>query len=221
MSNRISVCAIVPAHNEEVTVGHVVQVLLASPVLTEVMVVSDGSSDQTVSVARGAGARVIETVKKGGKGQAMLFGLAHTQADIVMFFDADLIGLTPQHVEQLVRPVLDGKLVMNVSLRDRGKIVTRLTQHLPLISGERAVRRDILKKIPPRFMNGYMIEIALNYYCRSRGIAYATVISTGLSFRKKYQKVGFGKSVLQYIRMSSQIAWAMVIIRIAHMRGKF
>lgn len=213
--------AIVPAYNEEATIGSVVGVLKQSPYLSEVLVISDGSVDRTAHNAREAGARVHEIPRQGGKGEALLHALTHTDAPVVAFFDADLRGLTVEHVERLVLPVLNGSRVMNVGLRDRGVFVTALTRHLPLIAGERALRRNVIENVPAQFLRGFMVEAALNYYCRAHGFPYGAVKLQGLSMRRKYEKVGWLRAVLQYVRMFYQVAEAMVIVRIAHVRGKF
>lgn len=215
------VAAIVPAYNEETTIGLVVEELLGSPYLMDVLVISDGSNDRTAQVARAAGARVHEIPHRGGKGEAMLHALAHTDAPVVAFFDADLRGLTSTHVEQLVLPVLNGSRVMNVGLRDRGRIITAITRHLPLIAGERALRRNVIENVPVQFLRGFMVEAALNYYCRAHEFPYGSVELKGLSMRRKFEKVGYGWAVLQYVGMFYQVAKAMVVVRVAHLRGKF
>lgn len=215
------IVAIVPAHNEEATIADVVRPLLASPFLDEVLVISDGSTDATASRAREAGAMVHDMPRQGGKGEAMLHALLHTTAPVVAFFDADLRGLTPEHVAQLARPVLDGKRMMNVALRDRGRFLTALTSRLPLIAGERVMLRRVIENVPAQYLKGFMVEAALNYYCRAHDLPYGAVKLAGLSMRRKYEKVGYARSVLQYARMFAQVAKAMAIVRIAHWRGKF
>lgn len=215
------VVAIVPAYNEEATIGSVVGVLRQSPYLSEVLVISDGSVDRTAELARAAGARVYEIPRQGGKGEALLHALTHTNAPVLAFFDADLLGLTVEHIEQLVLPVLNGSLAMCVALRDRGRILTALTRHLPLISGQRVLKREVIQNVPVQFLRGFMVEAALNYYCRANGFHYGVVQLKGLSIRRKYEKVGYGHSVLQYIGMFYQVAKAMVIVRLKHLREKF
>ena len=151
----------------------------------------------------------------------MSYGVSQTEADIVVFFDADLIGLTSQHVENLVSPVVNGTYVMNIGLRDRGHLVTALTKHLPLISGERAMERFVFERVPQRFLKGFMVEVTLNYYCRSRNLSSGVVKLNGLTIRRKYQKVSLLRAVLQYVRMSYQIVKAMVLVRIAKLFGRF
>jgi hypothetical protein len=215
------VAAIIPAFNEESTIGQVVRILKSSPCLHEVLVISDGSTDQTAQFAREAGAVVHEIFPNRGKGEAMRYGVCQTDAEVIVFFDADLFHLTFQHVEALVSPVVDGTSVMQSGLRDRGFVLTALTKHLPLISGQRAMRRFVMEGVPARYLKGFMVEVALNYYCRSRKLRTGVVKLTGLAIRRKDQKVGLPRAVLQYIHMDAQIVKAMVVVRVARLFGKF
>jgi len=216
-----SVAAIVPAYNEEKTIGVIIRSLKSSPSIGEVIVVADGCEDQTAEIARIAGATVVELPENQGKGKAMLEGVAQTDADIVAFFDADLVGLTPDHVERVVLPVVSGSKAMNVGLRDRGSFWTGIGARLPLISGERAMRRSIISNIPERYLKGFMIESAFNYFCRSRGLRYGSVRMPGLTIVRKYEKVGWTKAVIEYIKMYYQIGKAMFWVRVGYRFGRF
>lgn len=213
--------AIVPAYNEEPTVGAVVAALRLSPHVREVVVVCDGSTDATAARAREAGATVYELAENRGKGGAVRYGLERTDAPVVAFFDADLVGLTPDHVERVVLPVVSGSRAMNVGLRDRGPRLTRFVRHLPLISGERAMLRRVIEDIPPEYLAGYMVESALNYACRSKRLPYGSVLLPGLFIRRKYEKVGWARGVLEYARMAGQVASAMLAVRVGRALGRF
>lgn len=217
----VRVAAIIPAFNEEPTIGDVVSVLRSSPDVREVIVVCDGSTDKTAEIARAAGATVYDLPKNQGKGAAMLHGLAHTDASVIAFFDADLRGLTIDHVARLVLPVINGSRVMNVGLRDRGEIVSRLTSFLPLIGGERVMLRQVVEGVPPEYLQGFMAESALNYYCRSRDLPYGSVHLRGLSIRRKYEKVGWRLGMVQYAKMAGEIAGAMLAVRIGRVLKRF
>ncbi|MBI4592112.1 glycosyltransferase [Candidatus Uhrbacteria bacterium] len=219
--NSPRVAAIIPAWNEEETITQVVSTVARSSWIQEVIVISDGSTDATAHRARAAGATVYEMPTNIGKGEAMWFGLQKTNATVLVFLDADLRGLTSDHLEQLVHPVVSGSRAMNVGLRDRGRLLTSLSRHLPLISGERALWRLVMEQIHPTYLRGFMVEVALNYFCRSHRLSYGAVELVGLSIRRKYEKVGWPRAVLQYAQMAFQVAKAIVIVRVAHLRGKF
>ncbi len=219
--NRPTVTAVIPAYNEEETIARVVRPLAASELIDEVFVISDGSTDRTASCAQQAGALVHVLSKKGGKGEAMQYGVAHTDSDVIAFFDADLIGLESEHIERLLWPVLTGGRAMNIGIRDRGRFWTRLSHHLPLISGERAMQRDVFEGVPPEYLHGFMVETSLNYFCRVHGLAYGAVELPGLSIRRKYQKVSWPLAVVQYIKMFFEVIKAMLAVRLARLFGRF
>ena len=207
------VVAIIPAYNEAETVQAVACVAVSSPLVDEVIVVSDASEDATVREARCAGVRVVELFARHGKGGALRAGVEESRADVLLFLDADLRGLTVDHVNALVEPVINGKDAMTVGLRDRGWISRFLMPHLELVSGERALRRDIFDAVPDAHLRGYMIETSLNYYCCSHGLSYRAIFMPGLHIRTKFQKVGVLVALRQYGKMWLQVGLAMLIVR--------
>lgn len=96
------ITAIIPAYNEESTIGEVVKITNQNSMVEEVIVISDGSTDRTGKVAKQYGAKVIELEENIGKGGAMLIGAVNSDADILLFLDADLIGLTTGHIDNLL-----------------------------------------------------------------------------------------------------------------------
>ena len=216
------VTAIVPAYNESKTISAIVKILKSAEPVGQVIVVSDGSTDNTDEIARKAGAdKVYQLPIKKGKGAAMQHGVAHADGEVIAFFDADLKGLTADHVERIIIPVASGAKIMNVGLRDRGGLATGLMRYLPLIGGERAMQRHVFESIPDKYLQGFMIESALNYFCRSRDYTYGGVKLPGLKIVHKYEKVGWSKGIREYISMSWEVIKAMIKVRIAYKRGKF
>ena len=216
------ITAIIPAYNEEKTISDVVKAAKASDLLNEVIVISDGSTDKTAQKARASGAtRIFNLPINKGKGAAMLHGVTHTDAEIILFLDADLKGLTPGHIKRLVLPVFRGEKVMTVGVRDRGKSLEKIGPYLPLIGGERALQRFVIENTKDRYLKGFMIEASMNYYCRSRGLSYGGVFLPGLKILRKMQKVGILKGLWQYVKMIYSVIKAMLLVRVAKIRGKF
>src|SRR5439155_3150197 len=118
----LRIAAVIPAYNEETRLGEVLRALLATPALDEIVVANDGSQDGTGAVARGfPEVRTLDLPENRGKGAAMRFGALATQADVLLFLDADLIGLRPEHAADLLRPVLDGQAEMTVGVFRGGR----------------------------------------------------------------------------------------------------
>ena len=180
--------AIIPAHNEAETVGTVVATAHASPLVDDVVVVDGGSSDGTGAAAEAAGARTIP-VEGEGKGEAMAAGVAATDDEVIVFLDADLRGLRADHVDRLVRSVTTRGAVMACGLFDRGRWLNPLFLHVgPVLTGERALRRELFTSLAPDDVTGYRIEAALNARAAELGAPVAIFVCDGMWHRTKEEK---------------------------------
>ena len=106
---------IVPVYNESRTVRRVIERLLEIPLpaAREIIVVNDGSTDDTKDVLDGITPvndvlSIIHAPTNGGKGSALRIGLSHVRGTIVAIQDADL-ELDPVQLGALVQPILDGE----------------------------------------------------------------------------------------------------------------
>ena len=215
------VAAIIPAYNEENTISAVISTLVASGRFEEIVVISDGSTDDTAKVARIAGATLVHELPwKHGKGAAMGHGVAHTDSPILCFFDADLKGLTVSHIHSILDPVVNGEMYMHIGLREHSAFWTILAKYLPMIGGERAMRREIFEAIPNSFLAGFKVESSLNYFCRVNSLSYGVVVLPGLSIVRKMEKVGVIRGLIEYIKMWYQIFSVMIQVRVARRRFK-
>jgi glycosyltransferase involved in cell wall biosynthesis len=204
------VAAVIPAYNEEATIGDVVSTLREVDLVDEIVVVSDGSTDRTGEVARAAGARVIEHKENQGKAGAMKTGFDATPAPYILFLDADLIGLTPAHVRALLRPVLAGEADMAVGVFDDGRLATDLAQVVaPYLSGQRAVRRQVLEEMfaiePDADLCRFGIEVALTRHVNHRGYKVVEVPLEEMSHRMKEEKLGLVKGMAARLKMYYEI----------------
>ena len=100
---------IIPAYNEQDSIGLVVRDI--PRIVDEVIVVNNNSSDDTVKVARAAGATVLSE-KRGGYGYACLKGIDYikgleTKPDIVVFLDGDYSDY-PEELIQIIAPIQNG-----------------------------------------------------------------------------------------------------------------
>lgn len=181
--------AIIPAWNEAATVGAVIYAACDAQSVDEVIVVDNASTDSTATVAVAHGARVVyEPVA--GKGQAMQAGVAATDADLVVFLDADLVGLRPGHVDGLVTLVRDGAADMACGLFDRGPVANPIfLEGLPVLTGQRALRRSLFEHLRDDDVRGYRVEAALNSLVARRELVRVDRVLPGLWHRTKEEKL--------------------------------
>jgi len=212
--------AIVPAYNEDATVADVVRVLVRSALFDEVIVVDDGSKDQTAESARKAGAFVLSLKKNSGKGAAMRAGVEHAKSPVIFFCDADVMGLRPEHLRAILAPVISGNAGMCVGLRDRGPFWTFFSSVLPLIGGERALRREIFESIPDQYLRGFRAELAMDAKCRQMGLALKSIRMPGAHIRRKMQKVGFWKGLKGYVAMFAELAGVWCVLLFAKLKRR-
>jgi glycosyltransferase involved in cell wall biosynthesis len=204
MKSRVS--AIVPAYNEAQNLPSVLQVLQEVPEIFEVIVVDDGSTDNTADMARQHGAIVVSLPENVGKGGAMKAGASVASGDVVLFLDADLVGLTVQHVRQLVVPVLLGENDATVGIFEGGRVSTDWAQALaPFLSGQRAMRRQLLVGFEHIDMAGYGVELQLHRQLKRLGIAPKEVVLRDVTQVVKEEKMGLVKGFSARMRMYWEI----------------
>lgn len=203
---RPNAVAIVCAKNEGPRIANVLSALKG---VLPVLVVDDGSTDDTAAVAKAHGATVVSLPKNVGKGQAMYMGTMMCGfADRIMFLDADLTGLRADHVRKLLDS-LDQKpdLGMVVGLRDYGEKKNESDRNMPLISGERVVRREVLRAMPKHGWDGYAVETWLNHTCASLDYDIGTVVLDGVFIVYKWEK-NAAKGVAEMADMAANVVLA-------------
>lgn len=180
----ISLC--IPAKDEESTVGMLVRSVVRDlvervPLLDEVLVVDDRSTDGTAAVAAECGARVVcvdevlgHLDRRTGKGEALWKSVAASVGDLVLWVDADIRRFDTSFVTGLCGPLLtdpDIDFVKGWYTREGGRVtelvarpaLTLLFPHLTAfaqpLAGEYGGRRTLLEQLP--FVGGYGVDIAL------------------------------------------------------------
>ena len=204
------VAAIVPAYNEQETLADVLTVLKRTPGIHEVIVVSDGSTDETVEIARALKVKAIHLRENRGKGTAMAVGVAHTDAPLLLFVDGDILQLSDYLLEQLMTPVVSGASNMNVGVRHRGWLINFFHRQFgPLLSGIRCLKREVFEAVPEEQLQGFAIETALNWSCRQLGCRVTTTVLFGLKHLVKEKKRGFRNGARARYRMFESVfrAW--------------
>src|SRR5687767_4552182 len=202
------VSAIIAAYNEQDTIVDVIRAVEGHPLVAEIIVVDDGSRDATSERARSTSARVITLEQNQGKAGAMNAGVRAAAQETILFLDADILGLTHEIITLTATPVLSGKCGMFVAIRARRTYwMNRLLYFIPVLGGERALTKELWRKVPPIYRKGFQIEIALNYYTKKSGLKMAFGVMPGLSQVIKEKKRGFWLGLWQRVKMCCEVMW--------------
>jgi glycosyltransferase involved in cell wall biosynthesis len=208
------VSIIIPAFNEEKTLPQVLREVSGHPKVREIIVVDDGSTDDTAGIARAfVNVRLIRLEENGGKADAMNVGVEAAQSDIVFFIDADVLGFDHAKMSGIMDPVLNDRHEMFVGINDR-KIFeyNRLFRIFPIISGERVMTKALWNSVPKNQKKGFRIEIALNYAAKQTEKGMGHMRITGMTHVTKEKKYGFWIGFWRRILMSFDIAIVSVYL---------
>jgi glycosyltransferase involved in cell wall biosynthesis len=208
----MKVAAVVPAYNERERISAVLDAIKAAQSVQEIVVVSDGSTDGTYElVAADPAIKAVKMDENRGKGAAMRAGAESTDADVVLFLDADLIGMDGVRVDALVRPVLEDSADMAIGIFRDGRGATDLAQFIaPFISGQRALKREVFLGIPKLDGVRSGVETAITKYARSHNLRVARVDLPGCTHCMKEEKLGFWRGFAHRMRMYVDIGRIML-----------
>lgn len=204
-ADGLSSAVLIPAYNEATGVARVVKTACEAD-LGPVLVVDDGSSDRTAAQAEAAGARVLRLERNLGKGGAVAAGVRELTAEVIVLLDADLLGLTPEHLRALAAPVIKGEVDMTRGVFTGGRWSTTAAQKmLPQLNGQRAILREKLVRLPELSSSRYGIEVVITDAARHGEWKVKDVPMEGVTQVTKEEKRGFFRGVGLRLRMYSDI----------------
>jgi glycosyltransferase involved in cell wall biosynthesis len=202
----MKVTAVIPAYNEEENISRVLETVMKSKELSQVIVVSDASTDRTAKIAQEMGAEVIALSSNKGKAGAIMAGVEATSAEIILLLDADLIGLTPQHVTDLINPIIYDNADMTIGFFTSGRVCTNLSQRItPFLNGQRAVKRELLESISNLELTKYGIEVVLSRFARANQSKVIWVEMPKMNQVMKEEKNGFLRGFIARLLMYWEI----------------
>ncbi|HLO18169.1 MAG TPA: PIG-L family deacetylase [Anaerolineales bacterium] len=213
--NTISeVTVVIPAYNEANYIESILCVLRDVDLISEILVVDDGSYDGTASKVQNAKRldqriHLIQHPHNLGKGQAILTARNATKAPILLLLDADLVGLTPCQVLSLIEPVVHQDLDMTLGLFKGGQLLTDFSHRVtPWLTGQRCIRSSILDELDVSAASGYGFETALTLAAYRNQWRIGIVWLRGVWHPTSEIHHGLGQGIKQRVRMYRQIARA-------------
>lgn len=192
MIDSIRLSVVLPAKNESAAVGSTVEKIRQQYPNAEIIVVNDGSSDDTARVAEQAGARVVSHPYSKGNGAAIKTGARAASGDVIVFMDADGQH-DPADIPRLLQKLQEGH-DMVVGARQRGsqasmgrglangfynRLASYMTGHNveDLTSGFRAVRADKFREFLYLLPNGfsYPTTSTMAFFRAGYSVAYVPI----------------------------------------------
>lgn len=204
MHKKKKVSAIVSVYNEEKTVENVITSLLNCYLVDELIVVNDGSTDKSGQIIsklqESHSFKHIDFPQNRGKSYAMATGVETAQGEVIVFVDADIIGLKCSHIQKMLYPLLnrEADMVIGQPYADSKKKDDPL-KSLEMLAGERAVyKQDVLPIIDKMKHTRYGAETLMNLYYKSQKKRIKIEYLWGLIHLKKFQKKPFHHSLKDY-----------------------
>ncbi|MDO5611778.1 MAG: glycosyltransferase family 2 protein [Paracoccus sp. (in: a-proteobacteria)] len=188
---------IIPAYNEGPRVASVAQIAATHPGVAETLIVDDGSTDDTAAQAASVpGTRLIRQPRNAGKTAALAAGLMQARGSHILLLDADLIGLTHDHLGALIAPVEQGRAQVAISLRGNAPALWRLIG-LDYISGERVLPRALIEPHIPRLnsLPPFGFEVFLNSLIIRENLPLAVIRWPTVASPLKHHKHGLWRGL--------------------------
>jgi glycosyltransferase involved in cell wall biosynthesis len=205
------VSCVVPAYNEEKHIGSVLEALSSIPDFTKIVVVDDSSTDRTAEVVeafcdKDPRIHLLRLPVNRGKGGAMVEGAACAGTDLIVFLDADLVGLSRGHVAALVEPVVKGECNMTLGIFTHGRIRTDWSHRItPFLSGQRCIKWSDYRNAPELNRARYGVEVALNLHAWHKKYRIKSIEWPGATHVMKPEKVGRFQGMHSYFKMYREI----------------
>lgn len=186
------VTVVVPAYNEEERIARTIGAIRTVPAVNRIIVINDGSSDNTSVIARDNGAEVIDLDPNRGKGGAMNAALPSLDGDVIVFLDADL-GESASEAGKIIEPVLAGRCDLAIAsfpppTKKGGFGLVKGTAARALrragmpdstapLSGQRAMTAAALKTVTP-FYEAYGVELGMTIKALEWGLRVLEIPTT-------------------------------------------
>jgi glycosyltransferase involved in cell wall biosynthesis len=209
MKTSIIICT----YNEEKTISDVVISCCEHNPGSEIIVVDDGSSDNTEKLLNELAKKYnfsYEKIKPNkGKSWAMVHGVEVSTNDIILFFDADVSNIKKEHFEAILSPLYNNEADLVLGQPSETLIDYRINPFKPL-TGERALlRKDIISILRDIRDIRFGVETYINLYYQAHGKRIKYVLLKDLKHPTKYEKTTPLKATKEFIKEGNEIAMTL------------
>jgi len=208
--------AIIPVYNEAIRLRKVLNAALNSQLLDEVIVINDGSTDdsQKVLLPYATKIRLISLPQNSGKAKAVFTGIKSAQSEYIFLIDADLIGLKPAHIDYSIKYFtshrLDMVLIQTAAHWSKDIKLALLGEDI-IITGQRIINKSLLPKKVPNNKMGFGLELYLNNLALKKKWLVGAIFwprKKLIATPSKFHKNGLAKGVDGYINMLKEMSEA-------------
>ncbi len=194
---ELNISALIPAYNEAKNILKVLKPLRQVLAIKEIIVVSDGSTDDTVELVKDfGGVKVIALPHNVGKTRAVNRGVVEAENSHLLLCDADLENLRANHVSDMIDKYREG---FDMVIMDKGSqpwIFREVLKSVPAMSGTRILNKGHFIKIPFRKTDRFQFENRVNEYYLENGLTIAVTPAEEIHDPRKFIKYPFLKGLL-------------------------
>ena len=214
--------AIIPAYNEAKTINSLLDVLVQIPRISDIIVVDDHSTDATREIVRAyclrdERIRLICLPINLGKGGALAAGVGESKNDVVVFLDADLVALQPNHILDLIEPVQSGICEMTLGIFKGGRFQTDWSHRVtPFLSGQRCLKWSVFRYMPGFSDARWGAEVAMSLYARQNKLQVKHVAWQGVTHVMRPEKNKGAMKFWSHVQMW----WDIGLYLIQHLSGQ-
>lgn len=213
-----TITAIVPSYNEGSRIVAVVTALKAAKHVSEIIVVDDGGDKNSHAVLAGLPVKLITHKHNKGKAQAVLTGLEAATSKVVLLIDADLTGITPKVIDDMIEKYWLSGCDLLLGDRTREAAPNRYVGMSLAFTGERICKKAMLLSQPSLFAHagcdkGYLIVPIMNdLYFGNKKIGKFVLLGVGQTYKSKkrgwlgfYQDLKLHINYLQYLGITKYV----------------
>ncbi len=202
MQNELVI--LVPAYNEGPRIGAVLEILCSYQAKKRVIVIDDGSTDNTAEASQDYPVELVELTDNRGKGAALQSGIEHAgDSEYWLFIDADLINLRHDHLDALLNPLQnDNELAMTVGAFHGGRTMTDLAhRYFDILNGQRGLKGNFINSLPDLSWSRFGVEIFLSKYAAFKGDKVSYPHLDNMTHHMKEAKYGFARGAIYRLQM--------------------